>query len=616
MQDLIGQSLGRYHIIERLGEGGMATVYKAFDTRLEREVAVKVIRTDQLAPAILDRALKRFEIEAKSVARLDHSNIVKVMDYGDFNGNPYLVMEYLPGGTLKQYLKEHGRLSWQQSAKIILAIAESLSYAHSQNIIHRDIKPSNILLGTDLRPILSDFGVAKVIDEETTQDLTGTSATVGTPEYMAPEQVTSKVIDHRADMYSLGVVFFEMLTGRKPFVADTPLAVLFKHLSDPLPKPRDFAGDIPESVEMVVFTVLAKDPRDRYQDMEQFSSALKRLLDADVKQHTSESQKIVVEKSDKEFEKETIQKGTTKKGLLTSDQVSARRSTKKRNWIKWSAAFLGLTTVAGLFFFVPGLFSKTPFSFAKEDRLPSIGQTVLPTLTITLSETVTATCTQTATVTSTLTPEVAQSLTGIINANSNCRMGPGTAYSIVSHISKGTQTQVEARNDTSNWYYVKETALVNGCWINSAIIDIQDGQGLLNNLQVFTPMPTPQVTNTEVSNSAPSTGSGEPYAEVYKLTDQGGCRWSVAFRVYNVTPNTYIYLRAKDTEVNCDTQQTETKYWGTETFKSNEDGVLIFGDAYSGGTFMTGWGVGKGTHVWTFTDTATNKNIQLNFTTQ
>src|SRR3990172_5213696 len=144
MTNLIGQSLGRYHILEQLGEGGMAIVYKAYDTRLESEVAVKVIRTENLAPSILQRALKRFEREAKALAKLTHSNIVKVLDYGEHEGKPYLVMPYLPGGTLKEQLKGQS-MPWQDAARLLIPIARALAYAHSEGMIHRDVKPSNIL---------------------------------------------------------------------------------------------------------------------------------------------------------------------------------------------------------------------------------------------------------------------------------------------------------------------------------------------------------------------------------------------------------------------------------------------------------------------------------------
>ena len=255
----------------------MAVVYKAFDTHLEAEVAVKLIQIDNLPRKAEERAIKRFEREAKAVARLDHPNIVRVTDYGEYAGCPYLVMPYLPGGTLKQYLKKHGRLHWQTASRVLQPIADALGYAHAMGIVHRDVKPSNILLTTSGEPMLTDFGVAKVLDEETTQDLTGTSSTVGTPEYMAPEQVMSKTVDHRADIYALGVVFYEMVVGRRPFEADTPMAVLVKHASAPLPRPKDLLPELPDRVERVLMKSLAKQPEDRFQDMGSFTSALKDL---------------------------------------------------------------------------------------------------------------------------------------------------------------------------------------------------------------------------------------------------------------------------------------------------------------------------------------------------
>ena len=271
MSNLLGQSLGRYHILEQLGEGGMATVYKAYDTRLETDVAVKVIRTENLAPSVLERSLKRFEREAKALARLTHPNIVKVTDYGEYEGKPYLVMEYLPGGTLKQKLGKP--LEWQEALHILLPIARALDFAHRQSMIHRDVKPSNILITADGEPMLTDFGIAKILDLEETQDLTGTSAAVGTPEYMAPEQVTAKTVDHRADIYALGVVLYEMVTGRKPFIADTPMAVLIKHATESLPRPSQFAVNLPEVVEKLLIKAMAKKPDDRYQTMNEMAVA-------------------------------------------------------------------------------------------------------------------------------------------------------------------------------------------------------------------------------------------------------------------------------------------------------------------------------------------------------
>jgi eukaryotic-like serine/threonine-protein kinase len=280
MHDLIGQSLGRYHILEQLGEGGMATVFKAYDIRLERDVAVKVIRRGAFPPDQLERIIKRFEREAKALARLNHSNIVKVTDYGEHEGAPYLVMPYLPGGTLKKYIKGHGQVPWQEAIKILLPIAEALHYAQSQNIIHRDVKPSNIILTEGGQPMLTDFGVAKLFDLEETAELTGTGVGVGTPEYMAPEQFQGKNIDSRADVYSLGVVLFELLTGRKPYSADTPAAVIIKQATEPLPRPTQIVPDLPIRLEEVLFKALAKDINNRYASMDEFAIALEAVLQA------------------------------------------------------------------------------------------------------------------------------------------------------------------------------------------------------------------------------------------------------------------------------------------------------------------------------------------------
>jgi serine/threonine protein kinase len=315
MDSLIGQSLGRYHILEQLGEGGMATVYKGFDTRLERNVAVKVLRTDQFAPAVISRALKRFEREAKALGQLTHPNIVPIIDYGEFEGKPYLVMPFIPGQTLKHRLKGQP-IPYEEAVRILLPIARSLEYAHQQGVIHRDIKPSNVLITESGEPMLSDFGVAKIVDEEATMDLTGTSASVGTPEYMAPEQATSKVVDARVDIYSLGIVFYEMVTGRKPYVADTPLAVLIKHASEPLPRPKLLVPTLPDRVEQIILKALAKKPEDRYQTMGEFAAALERCLaeatthEMKIKSAQAAAKQPRVEVVAARIEKAQMQKGT------------------------------------------------------------------------------------------------------------------------------------------------------------------------------------------------------------------------------------------------------------------------------------------------------------------
>ena len=275
MNDLSGQSIDRYHIIEPLGEGGMALVYKAYDTRLECEVAVKFIRTDQLAPVVLERTLKRFEREAKSVAHLTHPNIVKVTDYGEHEGVPYLVMAYYPDGTLKERMI--GPVGYGEAARLLVPIARGLEYAHGRNVVHRDVKPSNILMTESGEPMLTDFGIAKILDLKDGQTLTAAGMGVGTPEYMAPEQGIGSDVDGRADIYALGVVFYELITGRTPYKANTPMAVLLQSINDPLPRPSEFVKGIPKQVEQVLYKALAKNPKDRYANMREFVRVLEDL---------------------------------------------------------------------------------------------------------------------------------------------------------------------------------------------------------------------------------------------------------------------------------------------------------------------------------------------------
>jgi len=354
LANLIGKSLGRYHILEQLGEGGMAVVYKAFDTHIEVEVAVKVIRIEDLPPKIVDRSLKRFEREAKSLARLDHANIVRVTDYGKYEGQPFLVMPYLSGGTLKTRLRGKP-IRAEEAADLLIPIADALAYAHGQGMIHRDVKPSNILISAKGSAMLTDFGVAKIIDEETTMDLTGTSATVGTPEYMAPEQATAKTVDHRADIYALGVVLYEMVTGRKPFQADTPMAVLIMHARDPLPRPSTFVPKLSGRVEQVLLKALAKDPANRYQSMGEFASALSALT----KQPKSERK----EKTARIAPKKTPRK--SKEG--------------KRSKVLW----LGLTGVALISALLGWLAGRKPTATTPMDT-PIPTSTIIPAITSTV----------------------------------------------------------------------------------------------------------------------------------------------------------------------------------------------------------------------------------------
>ena len=271
MQNYIGKQIDRYRIIERLGMGGMAVVYKAFDTRLERDVALKLIRVDEIPASQHERLMKRFEREAKAMAKFSHPNIVPVYDYGEVDGSPYLVMEYIPGGTLKERITKP--IPYQQAVRWLTPVADALRYAHAQKVIHRDVKPSNILFDSEGRPLLTDFGIAKVLETDEAT-LTGTGLGVGTPEYMAPEQWRG-IASEATDQYALGIVLYELLTGRKPYTADTPAAIAVMQATEPLPRPGKLVDGIPEEVEKVLYKTLARDSQDRYESV----SALKKALE-------------------------------------------------------------------------------------------------------------------------------------------------------------------------------------------------------------------------------------------------------------------------------------------------------------------------------------------------
>jgi serine/threonine protein kinase len=273
MEDLLGRTLGSYRIVEQLGRGGMATVYKAYHPVLDRYAAIKVLPRYFTHDTTF---FERFLQEAQAVARLRHHNIMQVFDFGREGDIPYLVMEYLPGGTLQERLGKP--LPLDEALRITRQVAEALGYAHKQGIIHRDVKPSNILLTKEGDAVLSDFGIAKIV--ESLVSLTKTGVGVGTPEYMAPEQGQGLPVDGRSDLYSLGVVLYEMTTGQVPYSAETPLAVVLKHINDPLPLPRRINPAIPEGVERIILTCLAKNPADRYQTGADLVQAIDKVLKA------------------------------------------------------------------------------------------------------------------------------------------------------------------------------------------------------------------------------------------------------------------------------------------------------------------------------------------------
>ncbi len=270
-----GEHIGRYHVVSRLGRGGMATVFLAHDERFARDVAVKVLPRELLERAELRH---RFEREARTIASLEHWAIVPVYDFGEEDGQPYLVMRHMAGGALSERLRA-GPLSEPEAAEILQRIGAALDEAHRAGVVHRDLKPGNVLFDARGDAYLSDFGIVKL--SEATVTLTEGNAIIGTPAYMSPEQARGeRDVDHRSDVYALGAMLYEMLSGCTPYQSDTPLGMALKHVTDPIPKLRDVRPDLPQAIEDVIVRAMAKERDARFGSAGAFVAAATRVLAA------------------------------------------------------------------------------------------------------------------------------------------------------------------------------------------------------------------------------------------------------------------------------------------------------------------------------------------------
>lgn len=270
LKGLEGAKLGRYELLCRIAQGGMSEIYLGFDRRVRRRVAVKVLYGSDEA------FVRRFEHEAVAIGTLSHDHILPLYDFGVQRPWYYLVMPFIEGGTLRDYLHKRERFTLKEAGSFLYQIASALQHAHDHDVIHRDVKPSNILLRLDGHAYLVDFGLAKA--KISTDSLSYIGTMIGTPEYMAPEQ-SNNINDYRSDIYSLGIILYQMLTGHVPFTGDTPVAITLKHLQTPPISPRHFNSEIPQSIEDIILKALAKEPDKRYQQANDFSSAYRTALD-------------------------------------------------------------------------------------------------------------------------------------------------------------------------------------------------------------------------------------------------------------------------------------------------------------------------------------------------
>jgi len=368
-----GQMLGPYQIIEQIGEGGMATVYKAYQPSMDRNVAIKVLPS-QLADSA--EFTKRFQQEARIIAKLEHPHILPVFDYGESEGITYLVMRYLDAGTLGEKMQKECPLPLAEIDRLFTQLAEALGYAHSYGIIHRDLKPSNALIDSQGNLFLTDFGIAKML-ESASPRLTQTDAIMGTPAYISPEQAQATKVNQRSDIYSLGIILYEMVTGRVPFIAETPLAVILKHVSDPLPKPSVLKLDVPEAIEKVVLRALEKQPSDRYATVDEFLSAWKRALDESKMASRPATDTIAAQAAPEIML--TNQPNETPVSNAQQSVPTPKTTSNSRGWIGWVA---GCFIILCLFLVVGGgayyLYSSGVFASTPPTQTPAPTQTQAP----------------------------------------------------------------------------------------------------------------------------------------------------------------------------------------------------------------------------------------------
>jgi serine/threonine-protein kinase len=273
---MIGTVLsGRYKLEAKLGSGGMSTVYLARDTTLDRQVAVKVMHREMSEQA---DQLERFRQEARAVAKLSHPNVVAVIDAGEDGGHPYIVFEYVEGETLKQRINRVGALDAQEALAYAIEVARGLTVAHARNMVHRDIKPQNVLIDSEGRAKLTDFGISRQLEQD---GMTATGRVLGTTDYVAPEQAMGHPVDQRSDIYSLGVVLYEMLVGAVPFSADSQVGVAMKHVNEELPDVQQRRPELSAAAAMVVERATAKDPAERYREVGEMIDDLSTALEVE-----------------------------------------------------------------------------------------------------------------------------------------------------------------------------------------------------------------------------------------------------------------------------------------------------------------------------------------------
>ena len=487
LDDLDGKQLGPYRVTAVLGQGGMAAVYKAYQPGMDRFVALKILPR-QLATD--PQFSGRFKQEAKVIAKLQHPHILPVYDFGEAGGYTYLVMPLIETGTLANLVRDRS-LSLQQIRSVISQVGDALDYAHSRGLVHRDVKPSNVLIDERGNCLLADFGIAKIV--EGSAKFTASGGILGTPAYMSPEQGMGLPADRRSDIYSLGVILYELTTGRVPFEAETPIAVMIKHIYDALPPPRALNPALPEAVEQVIQKSLAKKPEDRFATAAEMVQALQEaiperasvaapvVIAAAISPPTVEQNSgraVPVTAIDKSLESEVLE--------AVPSPIAGSRLEQFRRIPVWAWLLIGLVAFAGGALLLAGIAS------------PHAAPTATSTVTVAGTPTV-------------FTPPIG----GFKLDKVDFRSDPRIDSRLLAVVGSSTGTfRVRARSSDSNWLRIEFFDGSTG-WVLSDAVDL--GSVGLSEIPVVVVIETPTATNTPVPSPSailfvPATDTPTPTA--------------------------------------------------------------------------------------------------------
>lgn len=624
------RKIGKYEVVERLGRGGMAEVYRAYQGSLDRYVAIKVLH----AFLADDPEFKsRFEREAQNIAKLKHPNIVQVydFDYDEEAESYYMVMELIDGSTLKDRLAAimaRGELlPIPEVVRIIREAASALAYAHSRNMIHRDVKPANLMLDHDNRVVLTDFGIAKIV---TGAQFTASGGMVGTPAFMAPEQGLGEAGDERSDLYSLGIIMFQMLTGQLPYDAETPLAIILKHLNTPTPIARDINPNIPEELDRIVRKIISKEAQDRFQSATALIEDLDRFASANAESEGQpksffappETSKAVVVAHSPDTQGRITSVGTTTSLLPGQSNVSSPTPTPTRSlWPVWIIAGVVTLVIVGLVTRIiplPAFFiDPTATSVAVEstgELTPQVvdPDTTSPTFTVTVAPTATPANSPTPTLSPTPSSTPATPI-AVLSSDAGGEIAfqaPDETSAKMMDIKAGEQLTIIGVSPDKLWFQVQKSNGLEG-WVKVSALDVY---GDVDTLQVVaaptltptkpptltltptltptltltltpTPSPTPNpaktgvaLTETAAAQNATQVACTLDYATEIELVSPAGMPKN-SNNLYILPVNTKFVLKIQITNqsgANCDwARSTSLRYSSGEDFDA---GRFIFFD--------------------------------------